>query len=293
MTKNHLADFQHDMCQHLLSPQLDDSSEQLLTQFKRQFTQDVKQGVSDGDGLAEARARLDIYRNNVIHSLSSAIADLYPIVKRLVGEQFFKGLATEFVRLHPPMNSALVLYGQGFVEFIEQHQACRQLPYLSDVARLEVYSHQTFHARDVDCFDPATLSAVAPEQLANLSFELVPAVHLLQSAWPVEDIWQENLKQNPQQIDIDTAGGCYLLIYRREFEVQVVNLNPHCFHFLAQLSQGQTIALAWQTTLQLAESHDGQIAQSLSEDELSPMLSYLLGLPLFCGFKIQGVTDDK
>ena len=38
MTKNALNDFQQQLCQHLLSPQLEQSSELLLAQFKSQFS---------------------------------------------------------------------------------------------------------------------------------------------------------------------------------------------------------------------------------------------------------------
>jgi|GEM_PF-471024 len=289
MAKNALNDFQQQLCQHLLSPQLEQSSELLLAQFKSQFGSADSEGEGQRsiDGLIEARTRLDIYRNNVIHSLSCAIADLYPIVKRLVGDQFFNGLAIEFVRLFPPDNSALVLYGQGFVEFIAQHQACAQLPYLSDVAQLELSCHQCFHAVDCDNFEPSQLANIAPEQLGFLTFSLDPAVHLLQSSWPVEEIWQENLKADPQQLNIDQAGGCYLLVFRREFEVQVVDLNPHCFNFISQLKSGLNIAQAWQATLLLAQQSVGEITEPLNEDELGPMLGYLFGLPLFSDFRLQ------
>jgi len=285
MAKNTLNDFQQQLSQHLLSPQLEPSSELLLAQFKSHFT--PVNGEEIADDLTEARTRLDIYRNNVIHSLSCAIGDLYPIVKRLVGEQFFNGLAIEFVRLYPPDNSALVLYGQGFVKFIAKHQACAQLPYLSDVAQLELICHQCFHAIDCDNFEPSQLASIAPEQLGFLTFTFDPAVHLLQSNWPVEAIWQENLKAQPQQLNIDQAGGCYLLVFRREFEVQVVDLNPHCFNFISQLKSGLNIAQAWQATLLLAQKSTSEITESLNEDELGPMLGYLFGLPLFNDFRLQ------
>jgi len=299
---DNLADFQQQLCKHLLSPVLDESSKQLLALFKPFFQpalnkepqQELNKEPSQGSNehanksstLIEARSRLDIYRNNVIHSLSSAIADLYPIVKRLLGDGFFNGLAIEFVRLNPPDNSVLVVYGDGFSEFIAQHQACQELPYLSDVARLELFSHQSFHALDFDYFDPEALGQVAPDRLGDLIFSMHPAVHLLKSAWPVEAIWQENLKSQPQQIDIDLAGGCCLLIYRREFEVQVVNLNPHCFNFIKQLSQGKCIAQAWQATVLQAQQQTDETTESLGDHELGPMLGYLLGLPLFSGFKL-------
>lgn len=284
-TISSLEGFQQDFTQHLLSPELDEASLEFLSLLKQQ--------LPDGDALEEAKTRLNIYRNNVIHSLSCAIGDLYPIVKRLIGDDCFNGAAVAFVRKYPPSNSALLFYGGGFVEFIKDYPACQSLPYLSDVAKLEYYSHRAFHACDSEYLDPASLSQVAPEQLGDLIFDTHPSVELFKSQWPIARIWQENLKQQPDVIDIDSASGCYLLIYRREFEVQVVDLNPHCFHFLQQISQGQSINQAWFKTLQLAQQLASEIEQPIDENELSPILGYLLGLPLFSGFRFQQGNNNE
>lgn len=269
MANSPLDKFQNEFCQQLLMPQLDQSSLEFMAQFKQQFP--------TGDALTEAKVRLDIYRNNVIHSLSCAISDLYPVVKRLIGDEFFNQLAVEFVRAHPPQHSALVFYGQQFIEFVKQHSACQSLPYLSDVAKLEYLNHQAFNAVDVDPLAPSLLASVAAEKLANIVFDCDPAVQLMTSNWPVEHIWRENLTSQPLLIDLSVASGCCLLFYRADYAVKIVDLNPHCFNFLQQLTAGETIGAAWHNTCQQADS----LLEPLNADELSPMLSYLLTLPLF------------
>ena len=280
MTKQTLAQFQQQFTTQLLSEQLDQSSLEFLSQLKQQFPQ--------GDALDEATLRLNIYRNNVIFSLSSAIGDLYPIVKRLIGDECFNQAAIDFVRRYPPSHSALVFYGEGFIEFIKTYPACVTLEYLTDVAKLEYYSHSVFHETDSDNLDPALLAQVAPEQLGQLVFKLQPADRLFKSPWPVEAIWQENLKQQPQFIELEHTSGDYLLIYRQDFEVQVVNLNPHCYHFIEQLMLGHNISEAWQHTVQQAPS----VNQPLDDDELGPILGYLLSLPLFATFNLGPLNNE-
>ena len=275
MANSTLEQFQHQFCQQLLMAELDDSSLEFMAKFKQQFPA--------GDANTEARIRLDIYRNNVIHSLSCAIGDLYPVVKRLIGDDFFNQLAIEFVRAHPPQHSALVFYGQEFIEFVNQHPACESLPYLSDVAQLEYLNHQAFNAIDVEALAPSLLATVAPDQLASIVFECDPAMTLMSSAWPVENIWRENLTTEPQRIDLSKAVGCCLLVYREKFVVKIIDLNPHCFNFLQQLAAGESIGVAWETTCQLADS----LLEPLSSDEPSPMLSYLLTLPLFTNLSVK------
>ena len=108
------------------------------------------------------------------------------------------------------------------------------------------------------------------------------SIRLFKSRWPVERIWQENLRAEPQPIDLESVGGDHLMIYRRQFEVQVVNLNPHCYHLIEQLLLGQSIDQAWLNTLQQAQFVD----EPLADDELSPILGYLLSLPLFTAFSL-------
>ena len=58
-------------------------------------------GIIDPDG-APAPKRFAVYRNNVTVSLIEALAAGFPVVQRIVGEEFFGAMACEFVRAHPP-----------------------------------------------------------------------------------------------------------------------------------------------------------------------------------------------
>ena len=54
--------------------------------------------------------RFNVYRNNFIVLNADALADMYPVVKRLLGESAFQMLATRYVRQQPPMERTLLLY---------------------------------------------------------------------------------------------------------------------------------------------------------------------------------------
>lgn len=82
-------------------------------------------------------SRLKVYRNNTFSNLRAALADVYPVILRLVGEDFFKHAATHFIRAHPSTSGDLNDYGGGFGEFLAAFPPAAELPYLCDVARLE------------------------------------------------------------------------------------------------------------------------------------------------------------
>lgn len=268
MARLSLAEYQALFSRHLLEAKLDENSLRFLGQIEPQFTGDTEQ---------EARLRLGIYRNNVIFSLRSALGDLYPVIKRLIGDDCFNAIAVEFIRLQPPSEPALVFYGKGLIDFLSSHTSVQELPYLKDVARLEYAHHVAFNSEDVAELAMSKLSTVAAEQLGQLCLIVQPSVHTIQSIWPIATIWHENLKEQPQEIALSEQAAEYVLVYRRQMNMQVVNLDPNCFSFLTALMQGQTINQAWFNTKQQAK----ELQLDLADDELSPMLGYLLGLGIF------------
>ncbi|MBI4997931.1 MAG: putative DNA-binding domain-containing protein [Rhodocyclales bacterium] len=92
--------------------------------------------------------RFAVYRNNVVVSLIDALADTYPVVQQLVGEEFFRAMARLFALARPPDSPVMAHYGAGFAEFVAGFPPAAALPYLADVARLEYLYVQVYHAAD-------------------------------------------------------------------------------------------------------------------------------------------------
>src|SRR5689334_21117181 len=69
-------------------------------------------------GTAAVPGGLQVYRNNVFASLTEALAAVYPVVKRLVGEPFFNQLARRFIRRHPSRSGNLHDFGAELPAFI-------------------------------------------------------------------------------------------------------------------------------------------------------------------------------
>ena len=65
-----------------------------------------------------AQARFAVYRNNVASSLIKALEARFPVIERLVGDAFFKGVAHAFIRAHPPRSPVLMEYGDAFPAFL-------------------------------------------------------------------------------------------------------------------------------------------------------------------------------
>lgn len=197
-------------------------------------------------GSLPPEARLQIHRNNVIITLTEALAAVYPAIARLVGEAFFKALSAEFIRKHPPSQGTLTAYGNLFPDFLETFGPARQLPYLPDMARLEWARNEAFHAADALPLTARSLANVAPNDMPRLRFTLSPSARLLASDFPLVDLW--NFTQTPddpeEAVEIPPAPA-RLLIHRPDMEVVILSLGKGAFAFLEALDSGSFLLEAF------------------------------------------------
>ncbi len=271
MTTQRLGKYQELFAGNLLTECVSfDESNELLSALVPMF--------EESESSREAEDRFSIYRNNVTLSLSTAIADTFPVVKRLIGDDCFKSAAIQFVRSHPPEQPSLLFYGEGFIDFLKTYPGCSQLTYLPDVAQLEWSYIKAFHAEKVKPLDLVNLQKLDPEKLGDISFTLKPSVQLIYSEWPIDTIWEENLKQDVAEINLSDYSECYLLVYRNDMQVQIINLTTECFNLLSALKTGKSITNAWQYTLEKQQTEN---RPEIDENEISRMLGYLFGLNIF------------
>ncbi len=153
-------------------------------------------GLAAPDGRPAGK-RFDVYRNNVIVSLSEALKAGFPVICRLVGDEFFQAMAGIYVRAHLPKSPIMSQFGGEFPGFLAEFEPVAQLPYLPDIARLELALRQSYHAADAPPLAPETLQALPPETLLSARFAFAPAMRLLRSEWPVHAIWQANAQGGP------------------------------------------------------------------------------------------------
>ena len=140
---------------------------------------------------ADPAVRFAVYRNNVVHSLVAVLADTFPVVRQLVGDDFFGAMARRYVVEHPPTSPLMHRYGAALPAWIAGFEPAAALPYLADVARLEWLRLRAFHAADAAPVDAGTLRALvaAPERLARAALVLHPSLAVVRSDHPVVTLW--------------------------------------------------------------------------------------------------------
>lgn len=195
------------------------------------------------DGLIDPKGRpagkrFDVYRNNVVLSLSDALSDAYPVVQKLVGEKFFQAMAGVFVRQHPPKSPILSQFAPEFPNFLAAFPPVAKLTYLPDVARLEKARTEAYHAQDATPIDGAALAALTPEQMSDAKLRLHPSLHVISSPFPIFAIWQKNATAPDATIP---KHGQDILIARPHDMVEMRTLPPGAADFLRALNAGRTL----------------------------------------------------
>lgn len=201
----------------------------------------VPQGLIDPAGRPAGK-RFDVYRNNVIVSLLDAMETAFPVIQKLIGAGNFRTLSGHYVRQHPPQTPVLMFYGVDFPEFLTGFEPLAHLPYLPDVARLELARRSSYHAADAFPVAGDALSQIDPARLMDTRFTLAPTMRIVPSPYPIVDIWDFNMIDGtpPPQAAAQTA-----LITRPELDLEMQVILPEQADFLTAIAQGDPLGAAY------------------------------------------------
>jgi hypothetical protein len=198
--------------------------------------------VAGPNGKA-ATKRYDVYRNNVTVSLINALAAVFPATMRITGTDFFRAMARLHVRATPPTSPLLFEYGRDLPDFMERYEYARSMPWLADVARIELAWLDAYHAADAEPLAVEALAAIPPEQLADTVLTPHPAARILRSCHPAVTIFAMNRNDGPvgriEAIEPEDA-----LVTRPRLEVIVRRLPPGGAIFLTRLMAGEPLGTA-------------------------------------------------
>ena len=207
------------------------------------------------DAIARTKAGLAVYRNNIRSSLSTALAETFPVCTELVGEDFFKFTANEYFNAHPPSSPLISNYGLIFPAFLEGFDPAKSVPYLSDMAQLELAWLRAYRAQNATPLTIEQIMEKAGDDPSQLCLKLHPSLQLLQSNYPVASLWQHHKEQSPGAAFTKTNAE-QVLIIRPHLDVLVHNLSPGLFLMIQKLSEHRSIGEALEEAASLDQAFD-------------------------------------
>ena len=235
-----------------------------LAAFQAAFAETLTRHDTIRDGLA-------VYRNNWLRAAVDALADLYPTVRRLIGEEAFEAAGQDYVRHDPPASPILSRYGAGFPEFLCDQPWVADLPYLPDVAAIDRLYLEALLAADAPPLNPAALAGIAPADWAALRLPIHPTMRIGWFTTPAPTIWLAHR-------DADDPGALApawqaegILITRPGLSVEAQTIGRAEHRFLFGLRLGETVGEAAIATANLYRSTEfaGLFARALESGAIA------------------------
>jgi hypothetical protein len=188
-------------------------------------------------------ARLAIYRNNVAANFRGALEASFPVLRRRVGDDFFRQLAHHYRERFPSRSGDLHWVGRDFAAFLAAHLADGDYAWLADLARLEWAREDAAVVAVAPPVGADALAVFPAEQLEHLRFTLQPSLRLVESPYPVFSVWLANQMENAPPVD-QSMGPEQGMALSRIDGVEVARLGPDVFSYLSALAAGATLGEA-------------------------------------------------
>jgi uncharacterized protein (UPF0276 family) len=186
--------------------------------------------------------RVGIYRGNLHAHWTRALASAYPVLRQLVGDEFFEALARVYGRAHPAVDPDLNRFGAALPDFLAGFAPAADHPYLPDIARLEWCVHEAWYAPAADAA-PAAFAGLAPEAFEAARAVLHPSLRLHASPWATVALWRAH-QAGGQDFPDDLRAHTHALVLRPRFDVVVEVIGAAEHAALACLARGDTFGAA-------------------------------------------------
>lgn len=235
-------------------------------------------------GLDDERrqTRFNIYRNNYYVAVINVLKERFPVTERIVGEDFFKGTAREFVQATPPIGQSNLGYGREYPTFLETFPPVADLAYLPDVARLEWARFEAAIAVENPAVSSQDFSELDPAHAARVHFKLHPSFRTLSSDYPVYDIWRTNHEDDEVRSLAGSREGQAVMISRSQIGIEVHHIPETAIAFFDALRVG----------LSLGEAYDS-VSDQLSPRDFSNLLATLLSAGAVSSLDVPELADLK
>ncbi len=146
----------------------------------------------EAGGPLASQPGLAVYRNGLRRACIEALVANHPATARLVGEDWLRSAAAEYLLRHEwPTDARLLRYGEGLPDFLAGLPSTAGLPWLGAVCRLDRLWLEAHQAAEAPPVHAGHLAGLPHEALGQLRLRPLPSARW---AWhadmPVFAIWQ-------------------------------------------------------------------------------------------------------
>ena len=199
-----------------------------------------------------ATGGLAVYRNTIIRGAVEALRANYPVVEQIVGPEMFESVAVDFAKTCPPRTPVLALYGREFADWLGHQPWSGDLPYLSDVARVERLRVESLFAADAEPLSELSLRA----NLATVKVVLHPAARFAWLSTPGMSIWLAH--QQPINVPIEPEWKPEGALFARPspFVMHAPRIGRAAHRLLCGIRLGESVVVSLAAAARLYPDED-------------------------------------
>ncbi|MBU1325190.1 MAG: DNA-binding domain-containing protein [Alphaproteobacteria bacterium] len=205
-----------------------------MTTFHADFADDLRRTPASGP--------MAVYANGVVLGAVRALADNYPTIVAMLGDEAFEAAAVDHVRVHPPSDPVLAIYGADFPDWLARFPPLADWPWLGPVARLDRAWTEAHLAPDAPVLTVADLSRAGATAMVR-PLRLHPSLRVFLFDWTAPSLWRAHRDGAPGDLvwDRQTEG---LAIWRPHDVVRHRPLTPDAHALLVDCGRGRPLAVA-------------------------------------------------
>ena len=174
----------------------------LQQQFIGMLLQDDRQIASRiiGTRKATVETRLKIYAEAYHFRLIDALADSYPAVHTLLGDDAFTAMSHAYIHQYPSRHFSIRWFGDRLAAFLRHSPRYADKPVLAEMALFEWTLREVFDAADFTPLERARLLQLPAAGWSDLRVALNPTIRRLELSWNVPALWQA-IEQQQEPIE--------------------------------------------------------------------------------------------
>jgi len=230
-------------------------------------------GVVTRSRSLSASERLAIYGNAYYARLLDCLGEVYPVLKRTLGEETFDGFAFGYLQEYPSKTYTLNELGRRFPRYLKETRpdegdGADWANFLIDLARLEWAIYDVFDGPGMEDEPPLELpdfSAMPQGEWLDLRFRVSPSLELLEFSYPVNDHYTA-VRSSDEEMELafPPCEPSFVALSRRDYVVRRYPLDRAQFLLLESFAEGRPFADALDRVLRLEAATPERLESELA-----------------------------
>lgn len=192
----------------------------------------------------ESAERLQVYQNNSRAMFEGALERTYPVLRRRVGDEYFRQLAHGYRERHPSQSGDLHWVGRHFPGYVADLQAGTGYEWLAELATLEWACETALVAAHEAPVAVEALAQLEPGNVEDVRLRLQPSLVCVSASVPVLDVWRAN-QPDADGRSVDLAKGAqHVLVGCSETGLELRETDATVMEFTRALQDGATLGEA-------------------------------------------------